>query len=453
MRILSYRGPSAPGGVSNALAQIFQVYEHSGEWWFFRDNELHCKQGQWKETSYPVDAVITEKHYRYSNNFLWPVLHDLPQFARYCEQEHRCYRAFNSAVVFRMRRAQKQNLDNCFVNDYQFALVPQFLKNSVETSVFWHIPWPINIVPAHVSAMTELAVGLLHSRVVGFHTKEYQENFFRFVLAHLPQYEVNAKDQSIRLAGRSSSSVHHTQFVVAPLGIDTGYWNAMSRVGSLSPPQLLHDGLPYILSIDRADYTKGIRERIAAIDCFFTKYPQWLGKVSFIQVGTRSRQGLPEFDRYWQDCLLRANTLNASRSIDTWRPLVWIDTPMPAVELATIYRRAAVMLVSPLRDGLNLTAKEYVACQQSNPGALALSPGAGVWKELGQDTVPLEPQDPIGFADSILESLQLSGSEKLRRSRSMKNSLLDNTLSSWWQSFRQVTRQNGIQETSAKVCS
>jgi trehalose 6-phosphate synthase len=209
------------------------------------------------------------------------------------------------------------------VNDYQFALIPNLLKHSVNTFVFWHIPWPKNVLPQHVHAMVELAVGLLHARVVGFHTNEYLENFFEFVEDHLPHVEVHARERIITLPDQIMRDSHKTRFLVAPLGINAVHWNDMARLGSLNQEVRWPRSLPCILSIDRADYTKGVHERIEAIECFFSNHPEWQQKVSFLQLGTRSRQGLYEFDRYWNECQHLCAALNSRFRTSDWQPLIW----------------------------------------------------------------------------------------------------------------------------------
>lgn len=440
MRILSYRGPSAPGGVSSAVTQIFEQENYSSEWWFIDGDSLICKSTQGENTDYAIDSTLIENHYKYCNNFLWPVLHDLPQYAHYSEPERLSYKAFNSGVAFRLRNTEEDNQSGFFVNDYQFALIPNLLKHSTDSFVFWHIPWPKYIRQEHVEAMAEVATGLLNAKVVGFHTDEYRENFFRFVTQHMSQFSVQFSNHSIKSIDKTNYSSHSTRFITAPLGIDSEYWSDLANIGSLHQQVLTPPGMPVVLSVDRADYTKGVAERFIAIDHFFEKYPQWHQKVSFLQLGTRSRQGLPEFDRYWQDCQQRFTSLNSLRATENWQPLVWTDSPRTSRELAALYRKASVMLVSPVRDGLNLTAKEFVACQKSRPGVLGLSKGAGAWKELGHGSVELDPHNPEAFAHAIAQSLAMSDNEKSSRSHVLKDSLAVNSISNWWTSFEQICR-------------
>ena len=461
MRILSYRGPSAPGGVASAVTQIFNQESSANEWWFIDQNSLVCKNADSEDADYAFDNNLIENHYKYCNNFLWPVLHDLPQHAHYSEDERISYRAFNSGIAFRLRNLERDNHSGCFVNDYQFALMPTLLKNSTNSFVFWHIPWPKYVQPEHVEPMAEIALGLLHAKVVGFHTDEYRENFFSFIINHLSQFNVQVSDNTIKFIDRANYRTHTTKVVSAPLGVDHEHWSDLASLGSLRQQPITPQGLPYILSVDRADYTKGVAERFAAIECFFHKYPEWQQKVSFLQLGTRSRQGLPEFDRYWQKCQERSTSLNSLRAVDGWQPLVWTDETRVGSELAALYSKAAAMLVSPVRDGLNLTAKEFVACQKSRPGVLGLSAGAGAFKEIGHGSVELNPHSPEAFADSIAQCLTMSDGEKALRAQIMKESLAANSLSHWWQSFELSCRQtqtkglldHQVSSRQVKICS
>ncbi len=447
MQILSYRGPNAPGGVSNAITQIYHQNQGTGDWWYIDGEHLRSTSTLSADSTILINAELSAKHYGYCNNFLWPMLHDLPHLAHYSEEERQCYKELNLAIAFRLRRAATRW--GYFVNDYQFALTPQLLQGAADTFAFWHVPFPKNVRPDHVDAVIELAEGLLHAKVVGFHTDEYRENFFRFVSTHMSRHYAVTDRHAITRFDRIGGPGHTTRFVVAPLGLDSDLWHSLVNVESLHTQTNLPENIPFILSVDRADYAKGIVERIDAIDQFFAQYPQWRERVAFLQVGTRSRPGLPEFDHYWLDCQNRLSTLNLKYGSDHWRPLVWIDAPRSSAELANLYSRAAAMIVSPLRDGLNLTAKEFIACQSLKQdslsdfggGVLALSSGAGVWHELGNQCVPIEPENKHAFAQSILACLTMSKSEKYRRLRQMKESLAANSLEGWWQSFESACRQ------------
>lgn len=448
MQMLSYRGPSAAGGVSNTLTHIFAKECSSMDWWYFSGNDLRKKSTRQELSIQSMNETMRQSHYRYCNNFLWPVLHDLPQFAHYCEIERQYFRSFNASTAARIRESTAAQ-DNWFINDYQFTLVPKFLQPGSSSFVFWHVPWPKYVYEEHIPQMAELAISLLSAQAIGFHTREYLDNFFNFVRANLKQFTVHPASDSISLHRGMRARAHITKFIVAPLGIDASAWREMSKnQAHFNNPS----GVPYVLSVDRCDYTKGIRERLYAIEEFFQHHPQWLSNISFVQIGTKSREGLPEFDRYWQDCRQHAKAINSRWAIDKWQPLIWIENPMRGAELATLYAHAELMVVSPLRDGLNLTAKEFAACQHSKPGALLLSPSAGVWTELKEGCVELHPTDRVSFANSIASALHMSETEKYRRSYWLRSRLETNTLADWWAYFKKFAKSAADTAIESKVC-
>jgi len=170
-----------------------------------------------------------------------------------------------------------------------------------------------------------------------------------------------------------------------------------------------------------------------AIDQYFDRHPHRIGKITFVQVCQPSRIGLPAFDKYWQKCRTRSQELNQRWQQGSWKPVSWIDKPLPPKVLAWLYSKAEAMLVNPIRDGLNLTAKEFAVC--SNSGALILSRGAGVWHEIGQQVVPLDTLSPDEMATQIETSLTMPLVEKVARLKQMKRTITANSLKIWWRNF------------------
>lgn len=326
-------------------------------------------------------------------------------------------------------------IDSTFINDYQLALVSQFLNDRSQKIHFWHVPWPQFVLAEHVDALVRVATGLLHNDIVAFHTKEYVDNFFNFGGAHVAQAEMDYESNTI-VRNFNDERPQRTRLVVAPLGIDIHRWSLLASRGGGSEACLHANGRPIVLSVDRVDYTKGILPRLEAIDQFLEKYPVYRDRVQFVQIGIRSRQGLPAFDDYWQRCLDRVRRINEAWGTKTWTPIHWMEDAKPDYDLATLYRAASVMIVSPLRDGLNLTAKEFVACQNANNGVLALSEGAGVWTELGSQCVKVDPSDKDGFATAIARCLSMSETERRARNIMAKGVLHRNSLVTWWNSLQ-----------------
>lgn len=465
MDILSYRGPGAPGGVSSGLARLWaEQKQNSGSWWFIDGNswqELGHRSEQPSALG-ELDQSLMKGHYQYCNDFLWPVMHDLPQYATLNLADQRLYRRFNERIArLCAMRSQGQPL---FVQDYQFALMPRLLTQ--KSLVFWHIPWPANVLPEHVPAIKEIAYGLLHADTVGFHTDEYARNFLQFVHTHIGQclvdiaenriYRSAANSQRPELASaagspltiysnsstasmglvNSGSQPSVSQVVAQPLGIDMDFWSNLVTAGKNELLEKLSlSGQPFVLSVDRADYTKGVANRFKAIDSFFERNPEQRGQLQFVQVCGRSRAGLSAFDQYWDECRQLAGMVNGRWQSGEWQPIRWLEESLKPAQLAVLYDAASAMLVNPVRDGLNLTAKEYVACQRESAGVLILSTRAGVWTELHQHALPVEPHSPVGIAQAVEQAVSLSPLERERRMRGMKQAVRNNSLRTWWQAL------------------
>lgn len=464
MDIISYRGPGAPGGVSSGLLCARKSEEHShSPWWFFANNALHSIKSNDEEPGFVtlLPENVIAGHYKYCNDFLWPLMHDLPEYVTYSASDREHYRQFNqkfaSYICFETSRKRAHPL---FVQDYQLALLPRFLySRDFRSIVFWHIPWPKNVQAKYVDAIAEIARGLLATDLIGFHTTEYAANFAHFVTKNLPecraqgsyiygkeliesinpqrQYEGPYIIQQHR-QHRPMAVVSSTRLAVKPLGIDPDHWfNLQATYKSSVLKELeISERQPFILSVDRADYTKSVCERIQIIDKFFERNPNWKERLSFIQVCGRTRAGLPAFDQYWQKCHDHFEKLNEKWKTESWRPLLWIDKPLSAEKLSALYHRATAMLVNPVRDGLNLTAKEFAACQEDkDPGVLLLSPGTGAWHELGQYALPAHPCEQEQTVLSIERALNMSSHERQERNIAMREILRANDLKYWWSFF------------------
>jgi trehalose-6-phosphate synthase len=158
----------------------------------------------------------------------------------------------------------------------------------------------------------------------------------------------------------------------------------------------------------------------------------------FAQICGKTRTGLQSFDSYWDDCQRLYKQLCDKHSSDGWSPLLWIESSFTSAELAKIYRSAEAMLVNAVRDGLNLTAKEFVACQDQHAGVLALSKGTGAYYELGSHTVNVEPGNTEQIAESIHSALMMGSHERAWRMAMLKDKVRSNSLSGWWYKFSRL---------------
>jgi trehalose-6-phosphate synthase len=466
MHIVSYRGPGMAGGVSAALARAWESSLGSGgQWWHITGNELKVASGPKSAAEHVanIPEEVIKGHYRFCNEFLWPVMHDMPQFVNYVPEDRAYYDTFNNTLGWCLIRAFQPDFPrDYFVQDYQLALLPAFLKDNsgFRSLVFWHIPWPKHVAKEHIPQVIGIVRGLLGASAVGFHTDEYAENFANFVAENLPEFSVSKESMAIwstetvsgasnvRRIGTAGSArinrmsptthTHLTRLVVAPLGIDYQHWSEMasSPISENWHPVLAKT--PFILSVDRADYTKGVDDRIRAIDALLDRHPEWKGRIVFAQICGKTRTGLQSFDNYWDDCQRLYKQLTDKHSTDGWKPLIWIESSFTSAELAKIYRSAEAMLVNAVRDGLNLTAKEFVACQDQHAGVLALSKGTGAYYELGSHTVNVEPGNTEQIAESIHTALMMGSHERAWRMAMLKDKVRSNSLSGWWYRFSRL---------------
>jgi trehalose-6-phosphate synthase len=210
----------------------------------------------------------------------------------------------------------------------------------------------------------------------------------------------------------------------------------MSKAGSIAFDKVgLNHGERFILSVDRADYTKAVLDRLKIIDLLMEQNEDLRGDVAFVQICGRSRAGVAVFDKYWEDCRALGKAVNDRWQRDNWTPIRWVEESLTPAELAALYPVAEAMLVNPVRDGLNLTAKEFVACRHSNPGVLLLSPGAGAWHEIGPHALAADPTQHKATASAIVQALNMPREEKLVRTSMMRHKIERNPLSTWWKQF------------------
>lgn len=463
MQIVSYRGPGQAGGVSPALTRLVADGSAHHTWWHIESDTIKYSNAAGKVvTKQPIPKAVIEGHYRYCNDFIWPIMHDLHEYASYRSEDRALYERFNRIMAREItsNRATGRSLmpNKMFVQDYQLALLPKELQrlDGPRCGVFWHIPWPKSVPQEFLPALTDMAKSILSAEFIGFHTQEYCANFFRFVSKHIDGVSISIRDRVVvrepkshafnpqhslftvpaSTSERTTAEDLSTRVISAPLGLDVEHWQSLAntKTNTVLHPALLKTD--FVLSVDRADYTKGVVPRLEAIHHFFNDHPEMIGKITFAQLCTQTRPGLEAFDGYWNDIQRMSREINSKYRNEDWQPIHNLKGPLNTKDLSVLYGHASVMLVNPLRDGLNLTAKEYVACQSRNPGALMLSPHAGAYEELGQWSIDADPFDPRGMGHAVFDALQLTGSDKKQRMQNMQAVLKANTISSWCDQFK-----------------
>ncbi|MGH7664545.1 MAG: alpha,alpha-trehalose-phosphate synthase (UDP-forming), partial [Gemmatimonadaceae bacterium] len=322
-----------------------------------------------------------------------------------------------------------------WIQDYHFALVPAMLRAlcpSLFIHQFWHIPFPpadlLRLLPTGVH--DGLLRGLLGNDMIEFHTERYAINFMDCVANFVPEARVNPEQLTVTYGGRV---IHADAF---PISIDVRTFEGLAaseeseaRVATLRQ-RYASGGRQLGVCVDRMDYTKGIPERLKALDLLWTEHPEQRERVSFIFVATPSRSDIPAYQALEEEVVALALGINDRFSTASWTPIVLINENIDASLLAGVYRAADICLVSSLQDGMNLVAKEFIACQLDERGVLVLSRFTGAAEEI-QGAVLINPFNLDGFADGVRSALEMPADERMRRMRRMREDLLRSTIFDW----------------------
>ena len=385
--------------------------------WLIGDDVLHYYQG-------------------FCNSVLWPLCHGLTQHVRFTEEGWQRYAEVNArfarAVLDEAQRATRPPV--VWVQDYHFALVPQILRAadpSIFVHQFWHIPFPkpevLGVLPA--SVREQLLRGLLGNDLLEFQTARYRQNFLECVRDMITDADI-LDDRVTVSTGRP------VEVGVFPISIDVAAHEAMAstrdaeqRVATLRQ-RYASDDREIGVCVDRIDYTKGIPERLRALDLLWTKWPECRGRFTFIIVATPSRTELEVYCDLEREVVATVGRINARHAHTGWTPIVLVNENVDADLLAVVYRAADLCIVSSLQDGMNLVAKEFIACQVDERGVLVLSRFAGAAEEFGE-AVLIDPRNTEEFAEGIRSGFSMPAVERRQRMHVMRDQLRNASIFHW----------------------
>ncbi|UJR80835.1 trehalose-phosphatase [Sandaracinus amylolyticus] len=396
------------------------------------------------ETSSPVRASFDfhpEWHARFYNGFanrsLWPIFHGFPGRARYDESEWRAYVEVND-VFGEMATRLVSPGGTVWVHDYHLLLVAASMRargHHGPLGLFLHIPFPALDLFETIPWSRALMDGMLAFDLVGFHTRRYAQSFVRCAeeLAR-----ATATASGVRVDGRE------VRVGVFPLGIDAAPFEEIDAAseGEIAELQVALRGRKLVLGVDRLDYTKGIVERLDAFGRMLELHPEWRGRVSMLQVAVPSRADVPEYAEQRRAIETLVGRINGEHGEAHWMPVRYVYRSYGRGQLAALYRAADVGYVTPLRDGMNLVAKEYVAAQDpTSPGVLLLSRFAGAADEL-EGAILTNPHDRDGMARDLVRALEMPVEERIARHAPMLERVRRSTPEVWADAFlRELERR------------
>jgi trehalose 6-phosphate synthase len=381
-----------------------------------------------------LDGPTFSAYYNgFANDGLWPLCHLVDVRPHFRTADWAAYREVNERFAIAVADEIGTTDTPVFIQDYHLALVAPELrarKPGVRTALFWHIPWPypdrLRICPWR----QELLRGLLANDLVAFQLERDRRNF---LLAVEEELGAEAEPERSRVVYRG----HPTTVVAVPIGVDYDRIQAIAAGASLAAEQArlrdlfqLRAGIIGI-GVDRLDYTKGIPERLAAVEEVLTRRPDLRGALTFVQIGVPSRSEVGSYAAIEAEIGRLVTDINARHAADGQPPaIVYHKAPLGIASLVALYRLADFCVVSSLHDGMNLVAKEFVAARDDEDGVLVLSALAGAAHEL-QDALIINPYDVDGFADALLTAIDLPPAERRRRMQAMRRVVAGRNVFDW----------------------
>lgn len=426
------RTPSA-GGLVSALEPVLR--KRGGTWvgWpgtDLRADEQVATSGEpYKIT--PVNmsnAEVTGYYHGFSNRTLWPLMHSLSERTRFDSKDWRTYETINDRFgEIAAAEATADDAGFVWVHDYQLMLTPARIRRElpgVGIGFFLHIPFPPYDIFRLLPWDRELLRGLLGADLIGFHVRSYAANFFDCVERSLGA-RVNQTDGLIEYGDRT------TRVGAFPIGIDFDRFESQALAAPVHPETRRER---VVLGIDRLDYTKGIPERMLAFERMLELHPEHRERVVLLQLAVPSRSQVREYKELKREIDEIVGRINGRFATAAWSPIRYLYRSFDQQRLCAIYRDAEVALVTPLRDGMNLVAKEYVACQVAEPGVLILSKLAGSAQTM-REALRVNPYDIDGTAEAIHRALEMDESERRSRIAALRRRERRDDIEAWVRSF------------------
>ena len=388
-------------------------------------------------------------YHGFCNKTLWPLFHYFPDLTRYEEEYWEEYRQVNRIFAEAVLKVLRPD-DLLWVHDYQLMLVPGLIRErfpDLPIGFFLHIPFPsyevFRLLPR--AWRVELIEGLLGSSLVGFHTHDYTRDFLTSVLrtaGYEHQLGVLTLRDRVVTVDTFPMGIDFERFAQAAVSPETE-----ARVAEL---RTTCAGQKVIFSVDRLDYTKGLINRLRGYDVFLKRNPQWHGKVVFIVSVAPSRTAVESYQAMKQELEQTVGQIVGTYGNVQWTPLVYQFRNLGFEEIVAYYRLCDVALITPLRDGMNLVAKEFVASRPDLTGVLILSEMAGAAKEMGEALI-INPVHSGDFAQALEQALAMPVEEQVRRNRLLQERLRRYNVVRWAEDFVQALVATQNTETARRA--
>ena len=432
----------AQGGLAGALHSALK--DRKGLWFGWSGEEsdsgrtgnisTQTSDGVTTATIDLSERDVEEYYNGYANATLWPLFHYRLDLAQYERETGKGYERVNERFAELVSPLIEPD-DVVWVHDYHLIPLGERLRSrgcKNRIGFFLHIPWPATRLFVSLPYHERLVRTMLHYDLVGFQTQEWLDSFLHYCRTELGA-EVNEETGSVTLEGRTTVARAY------PIGID---WDHFSTLGDTGDARQAQQRLQSstrrrvaMIGVDRLDYSKGLPERLDGISRFFDKYPERVRDLVFIQVAPPSREDVESYQRIRATLEQKAGQINGARSEVDLVPVRYVNRGYKHEELYGFFRASKIGLVTPLRDGMNLVAKEYIAAQDpEDPGVLILSRFAGAAAQM-PDALLVNPHSPDDLAHAIRTALDMPLAERKERYENLIGTVRDENVQAWTGNF------------------
>ncbi len=454
-------GGAVMGGLASAL---LPAVKKSGVVWFGSSGNLRKAANRTSPLvqleAYGRGTIATvdlpEEHYTgfyegYANSALWPLLHSRIDLSSPTQSDYVSYCEVN-AYMARTLATFGDEASTFWIHDYHFLPLARELRAlgvTRDIGFFLHTPWPNRRVMMQLPQYREMAAAMLAYDLIGFQTDRDRDNF-----AELLRHDLGLTGTGLSFKTRYGIC----RLATFPIGIDASAFADFARKAVTDPEvQRLRDsiaGSALVIGVDRVDYSKGLVQRIQSFDRLLTHNPDLKRRLSMLQIAVPSRSNIEAYRGLQNELATLVGEVNGRHGEVDWTPIRYLNKGYCQSSLAGFYRASSIGLITPLQDGMNLVAKEYVAAQNpDDPGVLVLSKYAGAAREL-DGALLVDPRDVDGIARQLVTALAMPRAERRERWENMMSSLLKHSIHSWFAEFLQELkspRPNVPQMTQPKV--
>jgi trehalose 6-phosphate synthase len=434
------QGGAQAGGLAVAMRAVLR--RQPGIWFGWSGNVAPDEATAPREVSqggltYVVTDLVQEDYDEYYNGFanrvLWPILHYRLDLAEFLRRDLTGYMRVNEHFASELHKIIQPD-DLIWVHDYHLMPLARMLREHGHRNrigFFLHVPFPPPELMAALPNHERLIPSLAYYDLAGFQTTNDADNFARYLVRECRFTKVDpntfqSDDRRVRIDS-------------FPISIETAEFNRLARRSARSPfvRGVLESlsGHIMMIGVDRLDYTKGLALRMEAFESFLEAHPDWSGLVTYLQITPKSRSAIAEYSEMERQLGAAAGRINATFGEASWTPIRYVNRTYSRSVLAGLYRSARVGLVTPLRDGMNLVAKEFIAAQdEEDPGVLILSRFAGAANELNAALL-VNPHDPEAVGGAIERALTMTFEERSQRHAALFKVISENDIDVWGERF------------------